>query len=214
MKRPAWLTALGLAVAVAGIAGLVLSRVSGAAPGAVPARAPIAEQRILTPRLTGRSGTAANTVPAQLIIPAIGLRTRLTQLGLRPSGAIQVPDTTTVAGWFDDGPAPGQPGPAIIAGHVDSVQGPAVFFNLSQLRPGDHVYVRRSDGGIVVFTVTGVRLYLKSAFPTALVYGPAPGAQLRLITCGGTFDYQRRSYLSNVVVFAVAAPAGAAASAS
>jgi hypothetical protein len=204
MNRPAWLTALGLAVAMAGISGLVLSRVSGAASGPVPNRATIAEQRTLTPRLTGGSGTTSDLVPTQLIVPAIGLRTRLIQLGLRPSGAIQVPDTTAVAGWFADGPAPGQPGPAVIAGHVDSVKGPGVFFDLSQLRPGDHVYVRRSGGSIVVFTVTGVRLYLKSAFPTAVVYGPAPGAQLRLITCGGTFDYQRRSYLSNVVVFAVA----------
>jgi hypothetical protein len=212
VNRPAWLTALGLAVAVAGSSGLVVSRVAGAAPGPVPTRATIAEQRILIPRLTGGSGPAANTIPTQLIIPAIGLRTRLIQLGLRRSGAIQVPDTTTVAGWFDDGPAPGQPGPAIIAGHVDSVKGPAVFFNLSQLQHGDHVYVRRSNGSVVVFTVTEVHMYLKSAFPTTAVYGPAPGAQLRLITCGGTFDYQRRSYLSNVVVFAVAATAASAAS--
>jgi LPXTG-site transpeptidase (sortase) family protein len=214
MNRPAWLTALGLAVALAGISGLVLSRISGAAPGPVPTRATIAEQRTLTPRLTGGSGTAANMVPTELVVPAIGLRTRLIQLGLRPSGAIQVPDTTAVAGWFDDGPAPGQPGPAVIAGHVDSVKGPGVFFDLSQLRRGDHVYVRRSGGSIVVFTVTDVRTYLKSAFPTATVYGPAPGAQLRLITCGGTFDYQRRSYLSNVVVFAVADATPSATSAS
>jgi Sortase domain len=205
VTRPAWLTALGLAVAMAGVAGLMVSRVSGASSGPAPARATIAEQRLLTPRLTNDSGNTADGNPVQLIIPAIDVRTRLIRLSLRQSGALQVPDSTDVAGWFDDSPSPGQPGPAIIAGHVDSVQGPAVFFDLSQLRRGDRVYVRRADGSVVVFTVTEVRMYLKSAFPTALVYGPAPGAQLRLITCGGTFDYQRRSYLSNVVVFAVAA---------
>jgi hypothetical protein len=209
VTRPTWLTRLGLAVALAGTAGLLASRASGT-PAPVPARAPIAEQRLLTPRLTIGSAlslvaTAAAAPPAQLIIPAIGVRTRLIRLSLRRSGALQVPDTTSVAGWFDDGPSPGQPGPAIIAGHVDSYQGPGVFFDLSQLKRGDRVYVRRADGTMAVFAVTQVHQYLKAAFPTALVYGPAPGDQLRLITCGGTFDYQSRSYLSNVVVFAVAA---------
>lgn len=203
MTRPTWLTALGLAVAVAGTAGLLVSRASGAT-GPAPARAALTEQRILTPRMTRGTETASAAAPTQLIIPAIGVRTRLIRLSLRRSGALQVPDTTSVAGWFDDSPSPGQPGPAIIAGHVDSHKGPGVFFDLSQLRPGDRVYVRRSDGTLAVFTVTEVRRYLKSAFPTAAVYGPAPGEQLRLITCGGTFDHQDRSYLSNVVVFAVA----------
>jgi Sortase domain len=208
VTRPTRLTALGLAVAVAGTAGLLLSRTSDAtAPP--PTRATIAEQRSLTPRLIGGpalpfvAGTSDAT-PTQLIIPAIGVRTSLIRLSLRPSGVLQVPDTTNVAGWFDDGPSPGQPGPAIIAGHVDSFAGPGVFFDLSQLRRGDRVYVRRSDGTTAVFTVTDVRLYPKSAFPTTAVYGPAPGDQLRLITCGGTFDHQDRSYLSNVVVFAIA----------
>jgi sortase (surface protein transpeptidase) len=207
MTRPAWLTAMGLAVAVAGTAGLVLSRASGTAPWPAPARAAIAEQQILTPRLADASTIAADAVPAQLIVPAIGLRTRLVPLGLTRAGALEVPRSTKVAGWFDDGPAPGQPGPAIIAGHIDSVTGPAVFYDLDQLRSGDRVYVRRSDGSVVVFAVTRVRAYLKSAFPTTAVYGPAPGSQLRLITCGGAFDRRHHSYLSNVVVFAVAATA-------
>jgi sortase (surface protein transpeptidase) len=203
VTRPTWLTALGLAVAVAGTAGLLVSRASGASAGPAPSRATTVEQQILTPRLTRGSEVASDAVPTELIIPAIGVRTRLIRLSLRPSGALQVPDTTTVAGWFDDGPAPGQPGPAVIAAHVDSYKGPGVFFDLSQLRPGDRIYVRRADGTMVIFSVAQVHMYLKTAFPTAAVYGPAPGAQLRLITCGGTFDYQDRSYLSNVVVYAV-----------
>jgi len=203
VTRPTWLTALGLAVAVAGAAGLLVSRASGAPAGPAPARASIAEQRTLTPRLTLAARAASAAQPVQLIIPAIGVRTPLIRLNLRSTGALQVPDTTSVAGWFDDGPAPGQPGPAVIAGHVDSYKGPGVFFDLSQLQRGDRIYVRRADGTMVVFTVTGVGLYLKKAFPTTAVYGPAPGDQLRLITCGGTFDYSDRSYLSNVVVYAV-----------
>jgi sortase (surface protein transpeptidase) len=203
VTRPTWLTALGLAVAVTGTAGLLVSRASGASAGPAPSRATTVEQQILTPRLTRGSEVASDAVPTELIIPVIGVRTRLIRLSLRPSGALQVPDTTTVAGWFDDGPAPGQPGPAVIAAHVDSYKGPGVFFDLSQLRPGDRIYVRRADGTMVIFSVAQVHMYLKTAFPTAAVYGPAPGAQLRLITCGGTFDYQDRSYLSNVVVYAV-----------
>jgi hypothetical protein len=203
MTRPTWLRRLGLAVIAAGTVGLLVSRASGAAVP-VPARATIAEQRLLTPQLTIGADITSTAPPVQLIIPAIGVRTRLIRLSLRSSGALQVPATTNVAGWFADGPSPGQPGPAVIAGHVDSYKGPGVFFDLSQLRRGDRVYVRRSDRTIVVFTVSVVHAYLKSSFPTASVYGPAPGDQLRLITCGGTFDYQTRSYLSNVVVYAVA----------
>jgi hypothetical protein len=205
VTRPTWLTALGLTVAVAGAAGLLVSRASGAPAGPAPARASVAEQRMLTPRLSREAEAASEAQPVQLIVPAIGVRTRLIRLSLRPSGALQVPGTTSVAGWFDDGPAPGQPGPAVIAGHVDSYKGPGIFFDLSQLRRGDRIYVRRADGTMVVFAVTAVGLYLKKAFPTAAVYGPAPGDQLRLITCGGTFDYSDRSYLSNVVVYAVEA---------
>jgi sortase (surface protein transpeptidase) len=141
--------------------------------------------------------------PVRLIVPAIGVRTDLIRLGLTTAGTLQVPDSTSVAGWYDRSPRPGQPGAAIIAGHIDSLAGPAVFFRLASLRPGNRAYVRRADGTLAVFRVTAVRSYLKSRFPTAAVYGPAPGPQLRLITCGGTFDHATGSYLSNVVVYAV-----------
>jgi sortase (surface protein transpeptidase) len=77
-----------------------------------------------------------------------------------------------------------------------------VFFRLRLLRPGDRVYVRRADGSLAVFEVTAVHSYLKTRFPTAAVYGPVPDAELRLITCGGTFDYATGHYLSNVIVYA------------
>jgi sortase (surface protein transpeptidase) len=143
--------------------------------------------------------------PKELTIPAIGVHTRLIRLGLTQAGALQVPAGFGVAGWYDRGPRPGAPGPAVIAGHIDSVAGPAVFFRLTSLRPGDRVYVRRADASLAVFRVTAVRMYRKDRFPSAAVYGPVPGPQLRLITCGGTFDAALGSYLSNVVVYAVAA---------
>jgi sortase (surface protein transpeptidase) len=142
--------------------------------------------------------------PVELIIPAIGVRAALIRLGITAAGALQVPSATTVAGWYAGSPRPGEIGSSVIAGHVDSYLGPGVFFRLVRLRPPERIYVRRADGTLAVFRVTAVRTYLKDRFPTAAVYGPVPDAQLRLVTCGGMFDSSLRSYLSNVVVYAVA----------
>ncbi len=135
------------------------------------------------------------------------MQTRLTGLGVTAGGALQVPSSTAVAGWYTRSPRPGAIGSAVIAGHIDSRTGPGVFFNLSRLHRGDRVYVRRADGTLALFRVTAVRSYAKKHFPTVAVYGPVPDAELRLITCGGAFDSALRSYLSNVVVYAVQATA-------
>jgi sortase (surface protein transpeptidase) len=140
--------------------------------------------------------------PAALVIPAIGVSAPLVRLGLTATGALQVPSTTSVAGWYTGSARPGAIGSAVIAGHIDSVSGPGVFFRLRALRPGNRVYVRRANGSVAVFEVTAVQSYLKTRFPTDAVYGPEPDAQLRLITCGGTFDYATGHYLSNVIVYA------------
>jgi LPXTG-site transpeptidase (sortase) family protein len=140
--------------------------------------------------------------PVSLTIPLIGVKTTLIRLGLTADGSLQVPSSTAVAGWYTGGPRPGAVGSAIIAGHIDSVAGPGVFFRLSELRAGDKVYVRRADGTTVEFRVTSVRSYLKDYFPTTTVYGATPDPELRLITCGGSFDYATRHYLSNTVVYA------------
>jgi sortase (surface protein transpeptidase) len=155
--------------------------------------------------LTAAAAARPVARPVRLIIPVIGVRARLVRLGLAAGGTLQVPVTTTVAGWYTGSPRPGAIGSAVIAGHVDSYIGPGVFFRLRLLRPGDRIFVRRADGTLAVFRVTLVRAYLKTRFPTGAVYGSAPGPQLRLITCGGTFDPALRSYLSNVVVYAAAA---------
>jgi sortase (surface protein transpeptidase) len=139
--------------------------------------------------------------PVALQIPAIGVRTRLVQLGITRQGTLQVPGSPSVAGWYTGSPRPGEIGSSIIAGHIDSYLGPGVFYRLRELHPGDRIYVRQADGMSAVFEVTAVHQYPKAHFPAAAVYGPVPDAELRLITCGGTFDYATRSYLSNIVVY-------------
>jgi hypothetical protein len=194
--------ALGLALIAAGAAGLALTR---GGPVASPplAQVPAPDGPAASVPWPGAAGQVPE--PVRLTIPAIGVRTRLIQLGLTKAGTLQVPASYQVAGWYDRSPRPGSTGSAIIAGHIDSYRGPGVFFRLASLHRGDRAFVRRADGSLVAFRVTAVRLYRKDRFPTAAVYGPAAGPQLRLITCGGTFDPAVRSYESDVVVYAVAA---------
>ena len=140
--------------------------------------------------------------PVYLSIPVIGVHTRLIRLGLTARGTMHVPASTSVAGWYTGSPPPGQVGSAVIVGHIDSYRGPGVFFRLRLLRPGDRVYVRHADGTLAIFRVYAEHSYPKNHFPTQQVYGPAPDPELRLITCGGTFDPATGSYLDNVVVYA------------
>jgi sortase (surface protein transpeptidase) len=140
--------------------------------------------------------------PARLQIPAIGVSTPLVRLGRLPDGTIEVPHAWNTAGWYDQGPRPGQPGPAVILGHVDSKTGPAVFYRLRELRPGDIVRVGLTDGRILLFRVQRTERYPKDKFPTEAVYFPTLDRELRLITCGGDFDYATGSYVDNIVVYA------------
>lgn len=175
-------------------------RAGAAAPSASPG----------SPR-TGSGGgfqTVAPSViaePVSLTIPLIGVSTSLITLGRAADGTMQVPASTAVAGWYTGSALPGAIGPAVIVGHVDSRAGPGVFFRLSQLRHGDRVYVTRADGTTAVFRVTSVRTYPKDALPEKAVYGPTPDPEVRLITCGGTFDDATGHYLSNVIVDATEA---------
>jgi sortase (surface protein transpeptidase) len=145
------------------------------------------------------------SVPVSVYIPAIGVTSELLHLGLDANGAIQVPSLYTEANdaaWYKFSVTPGQVGTSVIEGHVDSYQGPAVFFRLGALRPGDRVDVTLADGVTAVFRVTGVRQYLKSAYPAKVIYSAARYAALRLITCSGVFDYTTGHYLSSTVVYA------------
>jgi LPXTG-site transpeptidase (sortase) family protein len=208
-RRPAAIIfAAGLIVVAAGTAGLLLTRHS------TPAMRPVAVGLEALPAPTGpivappqSDAPRPVAAPVSLTIPLIGVSTKLITLGLASDGSLQVPplSDTAVAGWYTGSPRPGAIGSAIIVGHVDTVHGPAVFDRLDQLRKGDQVYVRRADGTLVKFRVTAVQTYLKDHFPTQTVYGPTPDAELRLITCGGTFDPATHHYLSNIVVYATEA---------
>jgi LPXTG-site transpeptidase (sortase) family protein len=141
--------------------------------------------------------------PTRVRIPAIGVDSSLETLGLDAHRELEPPKDFARAGWYSGGVAPGDTGPAIITGHVDSRTGPAVFFELHALRTGDLVEVDRG-GQTVTFRVTRTEQYPKNAFPSDRVYAPTPGAELRLITCGGSFDRNRGSYRDNIVVYAIA----------
>ncbi len=140
--------------------------------------------------------------PDRLVVAAIGVDTELVDLGLEPDGTLEVPPGAFPAGWYSGSPVPGQPGPAILAGHVDWGGEPGVFLRLHELVPGDTIDTIRSDGVTAVFRVTRVDRYAKAEFPTAAVYGNIDHPGLRLITCGGEFDTAARSYRDNTVVFA------------
>ncbi|HEY7487482.1 MAG TPA: class F sortase [Streptosporangiaceae bacterium] len=140
--------------------------------------------------------------PVELRIPAIGVRSTLERLRTNGRGVLFSPRDPARAGWFAGGVQPGDPGPAVIAGHVDSRTGPAVFTRLKSLRPGAKIVVADAKGRAVTFRVDLVKSYAKAKFPTQDVYGATPDPQLRLITCGGDFDRARGHYVDNVVVYA------------
>ena len=181
------------ASAVAGATVLLTPAVSGEPPALLrpPAAAP------------GPAAVAAPARPVAVSIPALSVAGPLEELVADPAtGELAAPHDPARAGWYAAGVVPGDQGPAVIGGHVDSRNGPGVFFRLRTLRPGDLVDVTRSDGRTVRFSVIAVALYPKDRFPTEAVYGPTSGPELRLVTCGGTFDRSARSYDDNVVVHA------------
>ena len=146
----------------------------------------------------------ARSTPMQLAVPSIGLDAPLLGLGMDSRGAPELPPFSQprTAGWLRDSVTPGEAGTAVLVGHVDTRTGPAVMWNLSAVRPGALVEVSRLDGTTALFTVDRLKTYSKAGFPAALVYGPTPDAELRIITCGGGFDRARQEYTGNVVLFA------------
>jgi sortase (surface protein transpeptidase) len=146
-----------------------------------------------------------HSLPVSVAIPTIGVQSKLLHLGRNEDGTMEVPNLITSANeaaWYKYSVTPGQTGTAVIEGHLDSYQGPAVFFRLGALRLGNRINVTLADGITAVFRVTGVREYTKGEYPANTIYAPANYAALRLITCGGDFDAATGHYLSSVVVFA------------
>jgi sortase (surface protein transpeptidase) len=154
---------------------------------------------------TAKGPVLRKSPPVAVSIPAIGVKSKLLHLGLNADGTLQVPSLTTSAGeaaWYKYSVTPGQTGASVIEGHVDSYAGPAVFYRLGALRPGNQVNVALADGVTAVFRVTGVREYAKDKFPAQTIYAKTDYAALRLITCGGDFDSATGHYLSSIVVYA------------
>lgn len=140
--------------------------------------------------------------PVEVSVPSVDIRSGLVELGLTADGELESPSEWDVAGWYAGGPTPGERGPAIIAGHVDSPDGPAIFWRLRDVAVGDRVEVARADGSSAVFEVTRTLSVEQDTFPTADVYGPTPESELRLITCDGPYDRAAGRYEHNLVVFA------------
>lgn len=173
---------------------------------ALPALPPAADQSRQSGQSVAFATPLSYAVPTRITVPRVGIDAALIKVGLARNGTLGVPPLSDAlkAAWFDRGPTPGQPGPAVIDAHVDSLDLPdhrAAFFALGAVRPGDLVEVTRSDHQIAEFTVDSVELVRKRDFPTSKVYGALPYAGLRLITCGGEF-LRGQGYLGNVIVFA------------
>lgn len=196
--RRRWAAPALQAVALATVLTTGLGTVLGA-------RADVAADRGAGPQVAVQ--TVARTVapPVTLGIPSLDITTRLIGLRKDRSGQLQVPEDPARAGWYSQGPAPGDDGPAVIVGHVDSYLGPGIFARIRGMKPGELIKIRRADGSLAVFAVTQVVEYAKRDFPTEVVYRGNGDTSLRLVTCGGEFDRRSKSYLSNVVVFAAPA---------
>lgn len=207
MRTPSTLSrrSLLLTWAAAGVVGV--AGCGGAEQGAT-ARAATAPDVVPPEGATSTGGSGRESAegpaatPVHLTIPSLAITTPLVLLGLNDNGTVEVPSAPNRAGWFRLGTVPGRRGSAVILGHVDSSEGPAVFADLSTMRPTDRVQVGLSDDTLVTFEVTAVETYANADFPADRVYaGTTRVAELNLVTCGGTYDADRGGYQSNVVVF-------------
>lgn len=143
------------------------------------------------------------SVPVRLEVPRIDVRTPLMKLAKNPDQTVETPPLSRAqeAGWYRLGAAPGSRGAAVIIGHVDTTTGPAIFYRLGDLRPGDQARVLRADGRTAVFRIDSVERVEKDRFPTQRVYGDPGYAAIRLITCGGRFDRGSGHYTDNVIAY-------------
>lgn len=178
--------------------------VTRAAPATAPSPAPARQVSNAAATSVDFGPILPRSLPTSLRIPAIDVSTRgFEKLRKLPDGELAPPKSFDLPGFYAQGPWPGQFGPAVIGGHVDSKAGPAVFWNLGKLKPGDKVYVGRADGTTAVFSVDGVEQYPKDKFPTQRVYANTTNrAELRLITCGGVFNRAIGHYKDNIVAYA------------
>jgi hypothetical protein len=183
-------------VGVAGAVALVAVCLTSA--GCQGRVAPSGREGSSSTRAAGR-GSAGN--PVSIAIPAVGIDARVVPVGLRADRTMEVPEVD-LAGWYEPGPRPGEAGPAVIVGHVDSRHGPAVFFRLGELRQGDRITIGQQGGAARSFLVERVERSPKEALPVGRIWDRARQPVLRLITCGGSFDRSTGHYRDNVIVYA------------
>lgn len=183
----------------AGLAGCGSGSETPKAQGGASSQPAASQAAVSSKPFTKRS------VPTRVRVPRLKVDAPVEQVGLAPDGTVQTPalDEPNMTGWYKHGPTPGQKGPAVILGHVDTAKtGPAVFYKLRSLKAGDKVTVQRKDGSSADFSVQRLKDVSKQKFPTKQVYGDISYAGLRLITCGGAFDKAKGSYEDNIIVFA------------
>ncbi|GAB2451607.1 LPXTG-site transpeptidase (sortase) family protein [Conyzicola lurida] len=193
---PGWARCVALA------AGMLLLAGCAAVPPPEPAPTAPAETSSPTATPAPVSPRPVGVEPASVAIDRMGLTESLIPLGLQADGTMEVPTDFSRVGWFTGGGKPGTYGPTVIAGHVDSLTGPAVFSRLSELQIGDRVLVTGVDGSPHEYAIDRIENYKKSQFPTAVVFGATLDDELRLVTCGGLFDREVGHYEDNLVVFA------------
>lgn len=205
-RLSALLAATGVTLAIAAVVVATGRPSAVAPPPQPPARSALVHADPGSPapqRQARRRNRPHVALPARISIPAIGVDARVIRLGLDRDGALEVPGRWGDAGWYVHSPRPGAPGPAVLAGHVDSTSGPAVFYRLGALRRGAAIRIARADGTTARFRVQRVERWPKAHFPTSRVYGNTRRPTLRLITCGGAFDGGTGHYTDNTIVFAV-----------
>ena len=210
-KRNARMIAGGVALAVLGVGTLALGTVlrspgppGPSSGGLVAAEVPEASHEEPADHARRVHATLDNSPAVHLSFPRMRIDTDLMVLDLDDTGQVAVPpdDPGAPAGWYGRGASPGEVGPTVILGHVDTRTGPGVFYGLGASRAGDRISVERMDGKVARYTVTRVVSYPQSAFPTDEIYGDTSSSELRLVTCGGRFDRAKGGYLDNIVVFA------------
>ncbi|WP_169953228.1 class F sortase [Microbispora sp. H11081] len=196
--------------------GVPLTAAAPDAPAPLPAIKPIAPLSFTSAASSSSSPvssspTAAKTTtkkaagrPLKISIPAIGVKATVGSVGVDKQGVIETPPLSkpNLTGWYRLGPAPGDQGPSVILGHVNTRKGPAVFSRLRELKRGNKIAVLRADGKMAIFTVDGIEQVSKSTFPTKRVYSNTITSSLRLITCGGVYNAKQHHYTDNIIVYA------------
>lgn len=209
-RWPVIVRATGAAVALAAAGLLVSGMATAGAPGH-PGHAVSGDGSMVHDGVTYYAGPIPEAAPVAVVegarptgvaIPSIGVRSPLLELGLQADGTAEVPQDHALAGWYRNGGRPGLLGPTVLLGHVDFLDGPAVFYRLRDLAPGEVVEVTTAGGGVARYAVDRVEQVAKDEFPTFEVFGATRDDVLRLVTCAGEFDRGERSYEDNLVVHA------------